>query len=412
MKLDWKTCFKVVFSAVVLFLIIHFVDNIFATFGVAMSALNPIIAGLVIAYVVNIPMSFYERHYFPDTNKRSVAKSRRPVCMLLGYLTIVLVIVLVLILVIPQFVSCIKTFISQLPSLVLSILENKTIIGLLPDSVIEWLEGIDWSEIASSVSSIIGIISLLSTSITDVISDIQGTVDTVTSVAPTIISVLSTVIIGIVFSIYFLSAKEKLLSQFRKLADTYLKPSWNEKLYYVFGTLNESYHGYIVVQCSEAVLLGTLCTIGMTIIRLPYPTMIGALIGLTALIPVAGAWIGAIIGAFMILTVSPIQAVIFILFILILQFVDNYFIYPKLVGKSIGLPSVWVLAAVSVGGGIFGIPGMLICVPLFSAIYKLVKTDVGKRNYTGNGEVEDDKEGLQTDLSPSESANRELGLHK
>ncbi|MCD7770839.1 MAG: AI-2E family transporter [Oscillospiraceae bacterium] len=389
MKLDWKTCFKVIVTAVVIFLVIHFVDSIFATLGVAMSAFNPLITGLVIAYIVNIPMSFYEKHYFPNSEKKSVARMRRPVCMLLGYLTIVLVIVLVLLLVIPHFVSCIKTFIDQLPSLVLSILENKTIIGLLPDAVIEWLEGINWNEIASNVSSIIGIISLLSTSITDVISDIQGTVNTVTSVAPTVVSVLSTALIGIVFSVYFLSAKDKLLRQIRKLSETYLKPKWHERAYYVLGTLNESYHGYIVVQCTEAVLLGTLCTIGMLILGLPYPTMIGALIGLTALIPIAGAWIGTIIGAFMILTVNPIQAVIFILFILVLQFVDNYFIYPKIVGKSIGLPSIWVLAAVSIGGGIFGIPGMFICVPLFSALYKLIKTDVGKRDGEKSGEEEE-----------------------
>ncbi len=386
MKLDWKTCFKVIVTAVVIFLIVHFVDSIFATLGVAMSALNPLIAGLVIAYVVNIPMSFYEKHYFPNSEKSSVAKSRRPVCMLLGYLTIILVIVLVLLLVIPQFVSCIKTFIGQLPSLVLSVLENKTIVGLLPDAVIEWLEGIDWNEIASNVSSILGIISLLSTSLTDVISDVQNTVSTVTAVAPTVISVLSTAIIGIVFSIYFLSAKDKLLRQIRKLSETYLKPKWTEKIYYVLGTFNESYHGYIVVQCTEAILLGTLCTIGMLILGLPYPTMIGALIGLTALIPIAGAWIGTIIGAFMILTVSPIQALIFILFILVLQFVDNYFIYPKIVGRSIGLPAVWVLTAVSVGGGIFGIPGMFICVPLFSSLYKLLKTDVRKRDHEKSGE--------------------------
>ncbi|MCD8005705.1 MAG: AI-2E family transporter [Oscillospiraceae bacterium] len=389
MKLDWKTCFKAVVSAVILFLIIHFIDSIFAALGIAMNALNPLIVGLIIAYIVNIPMSFYEKHYFPNSEKKAVAKCRRPVCMLLGYLTIILVIVLVLLLVIPQFVSCIKTFIDQLPSLVLSILENKTIIGLLPDSIIEWLEWINWNEIASSVSSIIGIISLLSTSITDVISDIQGTVDTVTSVAPTVVSVLSTALVGIVFSVYFLSAKDKILGQLGKLSETYLKPKWHERVYYVLGTLNESYHGYIVVQCTEALLLGTLCTIGMLILGLPYPTMIGALIGLTALIPIVGAWIGTIIGAFMILTVNPIQAVIFVLFILVLQFVDNYFIYPKIVGKSIGLPSVWVLAAVSVGGGLFGIPGMLICVPLFSAIYKLIKTDLEKRNGGTSGEEEE-----------------------
>lgn len=388
MKLEWKTCFKAIVSAAILFLFIHFVDSIFAALGIVMNALNPLIAGLIIAYVVNIPTSFYEKHYFPNSEKKAVAKSRRPVCMLLGYLTIVLVIVLVLLLVIPQFVSCIKTFIDQLPSLVLQILENKTIVGLLPDAVIEWLEGIDWNEIASNVSSIVGIISLLSASLTDVISDIQGTVNTVTSVAPTVVSALSTVLVGIVFSVYFLSAKDRILGQLRKLSKTYLKPKWHERIYYVLGTLNESYHGYIVVQCTEAVLLGTLCTIGMLILGLPYPTMIGALIGLTALIPIVGAWIGTIIGAFMILTVSPIQAVIFVLFILVLQFIDNYFIYPKIVGRSIGFPSVWVLAAVSIGGGLFGIPGMLICVPLFSAIYKLIKTDVGKRNSESSGEEE------------------------
>lgn len=388
MKLEWKTCFKAIVSAAILFLFIHFVDSIFAALGIVMNVLNPLIAGLIIAYVVNIPTSFYEKHYFPNSEKKAVAKSRRPVCMLLGYLTIVLVIVLVLLLVIPQFVSCIKTFIDQLPSLVLQILENKTIVGLLPDAVIEWLEGIDWNEIASNVSSIVGIISLLSASLTDVISDIQGTVNTVTSVAPTVVSALSTVLVGIVFSVYFLSAKDRILGQLRKLSKTYLKPKWHERIYYVLGTLNESYHGYIVVQCTEAVLLGTLCTIGMLILGLPYPTMIGALIGLTALIPIVGAWIGTIIGAFMILTVSPIQAVIFVLFILVLQFIDNYFIYPKIVGRSIGLPSVWVLAAVSIGGGLFGIPGMLICVPLFSAIYKLIKTDVGKRNSESSGEEE------------------------
>ncbi|MCD7846772.1 MAG: AI-2E family transporter [Oscillospiraceae bacterium] len=396
MKLDWKTCFKAVVSVAILFLFIHFVDSIFAALGIAMNALVPLIAGLVIAYVVNIPMSFYERNYFPNSAKSAVAKSRRPVCMLLGYLTIILVIFLVLLLVIPQFVSCIKTFINQLPSLVLQILENKTIVGLLPESVINWLEGIDWNEIASNVSSIIGIISLLSTSITDVISDIRGTVDTVTSVAPTVISVFSTVIVGVVFSVYFLSAKDKILGQIRKLSTTYLKPKWHEKIYYVLGTFNESYHGYIVVQCTEAVLLGTLCTIGMSILQLPYSTMIGALIGLTALIPIVGAWIGTIIGAFMILTVSPIQALIFVLFILVLQFVDNYFIYPKIVGRSIGLPSVWVLMAVSVGGGVFGIPGMLICVPLFSAIYKLIKTDVAKRNSESSREEENDPAPTET----------------
>ena len=147
----------------------------------------------------------------------------------------------------------------------------------------------------------------------------------------------------------------------------------------VAAIFDDCFHRYIVGQCLEAVILGVLCIIGMLLLRMPYATMIGTLVGFTALIPIAGAWIGTGIGVFMILTVSPVKALIFLIFILILQQLENNLIYPKVVGSSMGLPGIWVLAAVTVGGGVMGIPGMVLWVPLTAAFYRLIREDVQKK---------------------------------
>ena len=157
-----------------------------------------------------------------------------------------------------------------------------------------------------------------------------------------------------------------------------MKKSWNKKIHYVLHTLNDCFHKYIVGQCTEAVILGALCTIGMLILQLPYATMIGAFIAFTALIPVAGAYIGAIVGAFMIFTESPFKAIVFLIFIIVLQQFEGNIIYPRVVGSSMGLPAMWVLAAVTVGGGVMGIPGMLLGVPLAAALYRFVREDVNR----------------------------------
>ena len=157
-----------------------------------------------------------------------------------------------------------------------------------------------------------------------------------------------------------------------------------EKIYgrsvYVLDVLNNAFRRYITGQCIEAVILGALCALGMIILRLPYATMIGALIAFTALIPVAGAYIGAAVGAFMIAMVSPMQAVVFLIFLVILQQLEGNLIYPKVVGSSLGLPGIWVLAAVVIGGGVLGVLGMLLGVPVAAAAYTLIKNDVAKKD--------------------------------
>ena len=158
----------------------------------------------------------------------------------------------------------------------------------------------------------------------------------------------------------------------------YMSTGLCANVHHVLSVLNECFHKYIVGQCTEALILGGLCTLGMLILQLPYATMTGAVIAFTALIPVAGAYIGAGVGAFMILTVSPVKAIIFLIFIVILQQLEGNLIYPRVVGSSMGLPGIWVLAAVTVGGGVMGIPGMLLCVPLAAAFYKLLREDVNR----------------------------------
>ena len=159
----------------------------------------------------------------------------------------------------------------------------------------------------------------------------------------------------------------------------YLKPTWNTKITHWLGVLNDCFRKYITGQCLEAVILGILCCIGMAIFQFPYAMMIGTLIGFTALIPVAGAYIGAAVGAIMIFTVSPIKALFFLIFIIVLQQLEGNLIYPKVVGSSIGLPALWVLAAVTIGGGLMGVLGMLIGVPIAAALYRLIREDLWAR---------------------------------
>lgn len=167
-------------------------------------------------------------------------------------------------------------------------------------------------------------------------------------------------------------------NQLHRLMLRYVKPGVHAKMEYVLSVLNDSFHKYIVGQCTEAVILGALCTVGMLVLNLPYATMTGAVIAFTALVPVAGAYIGAGVGALMILTVSPVKAIIFLVFIVVLQQLEGNLIYPRVVGSSLGLPAIWVLTAVTLGGGLLGIPGMLLCVPLASALYRLIKEDVNR----------------------------------
>ena len=186
--------------------------------------------------------------------------------------------------------------------------------------------------------------------------------------------------VSLIFAIYFLACKEWLGRQFNRLLDTYIQmPVIKKRFFYVMDTLNNSFHRFIVGQCTEAVILGTLCIIGMMIFRFPYAVMIGVLIGATALIPIFGAYIGGAVGFIMIVTVSPIKALFFVLFLVVLQQLEGQLIYPRVVGSSIGLPGILVFSAVTVGASLFGIAGVLLGIPLMAAAYQILKDDLRAR---------------------------------
>ena len=233
----------------------------------------------------------------------------------------------------------------------------------------EMANGFDISSISAEIEGLIK----------TVLGGVGGAVGSIMVAVSSAASVVVNVVIGLIFSLYVLLDKENLGMQLKALIKTYI-PKAADKIFYVTKVVDESFHSFIVGQCIEAVVLGGLCVVGMLIFQFPYAVMIGVFIGFTALIPIAGAYIGAVVGVIMILTVSPLQAVQFLVFILILQQLEGNLIYPKVVGQSIGLPGIWVLTAVTIGGGVLGVGGMLLEVPLFAAGYRLLKEDMEKRN--------------------------------
>ena len=361
MNVNGKFCVRIGISVFLLYLCITYWPAFTDLVHSLLQAATPLLLGCVLAYVINILMTFYEAHYFPHSTNSALIKSRRPVCMLAAFLTLALLLIFIAKLVIPELVSCIKLLVGQVPAVIddlLAWLETKNIV---PENILASLQTVDWRARAQQM------ISLLTSGINSVVG-----------VAVSVFSGAVTALLALIFSIYLLMGKEKLGNQIYRLMLRYVKPGIHAKMRYVLAVLNDSFRKYIVGQCTEAIILGALCTVGMLVLNLPYATMTGAVIAFTALIPVAGAYIGAGVGAFMILTVSPIKAIIFLIFIVVLQQLEGNLIYPRVVGSSLGLPAIWVLTAVTLGGGLIGIPGMLLCVPLASALYRLIKEDVNR----------------------------------
>ena len=370
MKIEWKTCFKIGVSIFLLYLCINYWSVAATVLGTIIGAASPLIIGFVIAYIVNIIMCCYERYYFPKSNKKIVKITRRPVSMILAFVTVVALIAAIIVLIVPELVNCVKIIIDGLPGFIDNAVVKLNNLSFVSDKVIAYLSEIDWQSKIGSISETVA------TGFVDIVGGIL-------SVVTSIFSGVVTAFLSIVFSVYMLLSKNRIASQLDRVSKRYIKVKVYERIKYVLKILDDSFHRYIVGQCTEAVILGILCIVGMLILGLPYATMIGSLIAFTALIPIAGAYIGAGLGAFIILVSAgeggPLKALMFIIYIIILQQLEGNLIYPKVVGSSLGLPGIWVLAAVTVGGGVFGIPGMIIGVPLTAAIWRIVKDDVVKK---------------------------------
>ncbi len=371
-KINTNKYISVGVIAFLLYLAIRYWDALFGFALVALRASSPLIFGLISAYVINILMRFYEKYFFPKSQKKSVKKLRRILCLTLAFFSVGAIVVIISVMIIPELVSCLKTLIEAMPKAINSVYvflnERFHIDAVISESTKAILSGSFNYE------------KYLQQFFDKFVGGIGGAMSSITMVLSSLFSTTLTVVVGLVFSVYVLIQKEKLKAHSDKLLSTYVKEKYYKRITYFASTLDDSFYKFIVGQCTEAVILGALCIIGMTIFRFPYATMIGTLVGFTALIPIAGAYIGAIIGAIMIFTVSPLQALLFLIFLIVLQQIEGNLIYPKVVGSSIGLPGIWVLAAITVGGGILGISGMLIGVPIVATIYKVLRDDIRKRS--------------------------------
>ena len=382
-EIKWKNCFRIGVSIFILFLCCTYWKTAAGFAGKVFAAAAPLLIGAVIAYVLNILMSFYERHYFVSkSDKKIIQKSRRPICMVAAFLSLILIFLLVIRLVIPELVSCVQLLVAEIPPAIEKVLASDWIHELFPKDFVEKYANIDWANLMEKAIQILR-------------SGIGSATGAVVNAVSSVLSTVVTVFISIIFAIYMMSGRDDLQRQAKKLMKHYLPGKWDKRIGHWMSVLNDCFHRYIVGQCMEAVILGVLCIAGMLICRFPYAAMIGTLVGFTALIPVAGAYIGAGVGAVMILTKSPIQALLFLVFIVVLQQLEGNLIYPRVVGKSIGLPAIWVLAAVTIGGSLMGILGMLVGVPLAAALYRLISEDVNRVEMPLEGTIEDAKESLK-----------------
>jgi predicted PurR-regulated permease PerM len=359
-----KSLFKtIVFIGLILLIVLNFKDvlNIFRT---VYTVISPLLLGAIIAFILNILVVTYEKIYFPKSKSKLVKKSRRGVCILLSILTIILVLIFFLNIVIPQIAQFISLLIKGFPGVY--------------DKAVEWV--LDYSDEIPALQERVKDLNMNGEQVLKKSLEILGnwTFGTVSFLGSAFGAVVQ-LILAITFSVYILADKEGLKHKFDKLLKAYMKEDKRKKLYEVLKTANSTFSSYIIGQCKEAVILGVLCTIGMVILRFPYANVVGPVIGMTALIPMIGAYIGAALGFLLILTVDWLQAVLFIVFIVVLQQLEGNIIYPKVVGSSIGLPGIWVFAAVIIGGGLMGITGILFGVPLNATIYKLLGKSVNKR---------------------------------
>lgn len=356
--------FIISYVAIIIFALVNF-DKIITAFNYVLNILSPFIVGVLLAFVLNVLIKFIETKIFGKIKKGKVWKKiKRPISITVSLILVGLIIYFVMNLLIPQLRNSVSLFTDTLP-------EYK-------EDIINILEKFDVEE--TTVAKVGEYLDNFTKVITDYIKgNSKDVLSITTEVATSIISIVSKGIISIVFAIYIIAQKETLKRQVDKLMNAYLKPKVSNKIRDIAVMSNKTFSNFVTGQCLEAIIFGLLCFFGMLILRLPYASTISVVLGFTALIPVFGAIIGTILGAFLILMVSPVKAIIFVVFVIVLQQLEGNLIYPKIVGKSIGLPGMWVLFSVTIGASIAGIWGMLIATPLFSVLYSIFSKTVNDR---------------------------------
>ena len=365
---QWKKLCLYIAVGILAVLFIKYSGRVFNSAALLISIAMPLIMGCVIAYILNILVVKFEKLPFLSNPAIPVYKFRRGISIAASISVIAFIILMLINIIIPQLTEAFRVLISNLPYAIssLALWAEKSDIPLPQiQDLAEYLR-LNWPQMAQKI------LEYLKTGMGDIF---VSTVSIISGVG----SVIVQAVLAFIFALYILTGKERLKGQFISLLKVYVNERISKCLIYVLSVFNEAFTKFIAGQCAEAVIIGVLCTLGMTVLGLPYAAMIGTIVGATALLPVVGAYIGAFVGIFMIITISPVKALVFAVFIVILQQLEGSIIYPRVVGSSIGLPGIWVLASVTIGGGLGGIFGMFLSVPVTAAVYKLLQNDVSRR---------------------------------
>ena len=371
MQIDKKTIRKIFWVAVgsiIIYWLLHETDRFRTFWNTVTGIFSPFVIGAALAFILNVPMRSFERRLKFIKNDGA----RRALGIVLTFLSIALVLYGVVRLLIPQISDTVAILIPKLTDFFLG-LEQKLIVFLEANpELLAWvyantdLGGLDWTSLVQQAATI------LKNSLTVIAG---GAFSAVGSVAGGLVDA----VIGLVFALYCLARKEILARQGRKLLYAFAPEHTSDEVIRIMRLTNVTFSNFISGQCLEAIILGIMFAVAMAILKLPYISLISVLIAITALVPIVGAFVGCAIGAFLILVNDPVQAVIFVAMFLVLQQIEGNLIYPKVVGTSIGLPGMWVLLSVTVGGEIMGIMGMLVMIPLFSVVYTLLREITYKR---------------------------------
>ncbi len=352
-------------SAVILYFALKNFDVLGDIFLRIFGIFLPLILGLAFAMILNVPMSLLEKRLFRKSKRPLLQKLRRPLAILLSILLILSIMAGIIWLIIPELIQAIRIVAEHLIEW-MDRLKQMSREDMLQLPLGRLLVNINWDNTLSSVQN------WLKAQSGNIVSTAVGTIGSV-------IGGVINFFFGLVFAVYILSNKEKLKLQVIRLMQAWLPRRFCMKLTRTSAIVRINFRNFVAGQSLEALVLGSLCMIGMAILRIPYPLMVGTLVGIGALIPVIGAFAAAGIGAFIIFTESPIQSLIFLIFLVVLQQIDGNLIYPRIMGNRVKLPAMWILAAVTLGGGFAGPIGMLLGVPIASTLYALLKDATEQR---------------------------------
>ncbi|MBS4913528.1 MAG: AI-2E family transporter [Veillonella sp.] len=361
---EYKHIVTLIILAGIVFLIAIRFDSLLVILRTGVNAVMPLVWGVLIAFILNIIVKRFEQIYAPKSTNKWVVESRRPVCIILAILAVLLAIIIVGWMAIPQLVHSLSIIVQAIP-------------GLYNDSM-KYINNFISNTPALTSSGVMNTIAPenYADNLRKFGADsgryiVQTMSDTV--------EMVFNFVIGLIFAIYVLLDKEKLRSQLGRLFRAYGREYRVGQLSHIWRTASQVFSSFFIGQFLDALILGVMVGAGLAVFSVPYALTIGCVIGLTALVPLLGAYIGGAMGLIMLLSVSPMDALIFIIVLVVMQQLEGNFIYPKIVGSSVGLPGIWVFAAITIGGTLYGVPGILLSVPIVATVYKLVREDVDER---------------------------------